>query len=468
MVDGSTQCLKRTLGVWTLRFLRQDRLVRSENYCCPSVRVASIDENKIRHGKITKTHTQTTCPNRITLCAGKKGVRPAEVAALAPVFEKSATELKQQKLLKCKYTVHIVTFDVRTLNRIGQLQELTASAIDHKTDIICIQEHRYTHSEDNKYHDTGNGWMLATSSAWKNSINATIRGVGMLIGPQALKLPNSIERIHPMMMVATFNGNLRATIISCYSPTNVSEETGLIAFYDELSSLVRSIPKHNVLVIGGDMNAQIGKNGNHKYSLHNLSNRNGQHLTDLTIENRLTFLNTNFQKREGKWWTYAYAINTKAHIDYVFINKKWKNNAVNCEAYFSFMGVSSDHRIVTAKIRLSLRKNATRTTTTIHYDWALLNNMDIRDKYVIALRNKFDALQEETETRTPNDEYENFVNAHREAAVKYISTKHRTKSKVPSETSTVRETRADVKTASKCNRKNPTYTNAPKLKKALD
>ena len=27
--------------------------------------------------------------------------------------------------------------------------------------------------------------------------------------------------------------------------------------------------RNNGLVIGGDMNAQIGKNGNHKYSLHN-------------------------------------------------------------------------------------------------------------------------------------------------------------------------------------------------------
>ena len=85
-------------------------------------------------------------------------------------------------------------------------------------------------------------------------------------------------------MVATFNSNSRAIIISCYSPTNVSEETEIDAFYDELSSLVRSIPKHNVLVIGGNMNAQIGKNGNHKYSLHSSSNRNGQHLTDFTID----------------------------------------------------------------------------------------------------------------------------------------------------------------------------------------
>ena len=57
------------------------------------------------------------------------------------------------------------------------------------------------------------------------------------------------------MMAATFNGNPRTTIISCYSPTNVSEENELVTFYDELSSLVRSIPKHNMLVIGGDMNA---------------------------------------------------------------------------------------------------------------------------------------------------------------------------------------------------------------------
>ena len=238
-----------------------------------------------------------------------------------------------------------------------------------------------------------NGWSLATVSAWKNSVNAAVGGVGLLIGPRALKTLNSVEKIQPRMMAATFNGNPRATIISCYSPTNVSEENELVTFYDELSSLVRSIPKHNMLVIGGDMNAQIGKNGNNKYSLHNTSNRNGQHLTDFMIENRLSCLNTNYQKREGKLWTYTYANNTKAQIDYVLMNKKWKNSALNCEAYFSFEGVSTDHRIVTAKIRLSLRKNAKRTATTKHYDWALLNNKDVRDKYVLELRNRFETLQ---------------------------------------------------------------------------
>ena len=43
------------------------------------------------------------------------------------------------------------------------------------------------------------------------------------------------------------------------SPSNISDETGLIAFYNELSSLVDSIPKHNVFIIGGDMIAQMVK-----------------------------------------------------------------------------------------------------------------------------------------------------------------------------------------------------------------
>ena len=114
----------------------------------------------------------------------------------------------------------------------------------------------------------------------------------------------------------------------------------------------------------------------------------------------------------------------------------------------------------------SQRKKATRTTTSVHYDWALLNSRDIRDEYALALTNKFNALQEKTERHTLNDEYENFVNAQLESAAECRPTKQRAKPRVPWETLAVREKRADVKTASKCNRKNPTNANALKLKKA--
>ena len=64
---------------------------------CSSIRVASIDENKNSHRKITMAHSQTTCINRIAIRVGKKG-RPAEVGALASVFEKSAQTPKTTKM----------------------------------------------------------------------------------------------------------------------------------------------------------------------------------------------------------------------------------------------------------------------------------------------------------------------------------------------------------------------------------
>ena len=75
------------------------------------------------------------------------------------------------------------------------------------------------------------------------------------------------------MMVTTFNSNSWTTVISCDSPSNVSDETDLITYY-ELSSLIHSILKHNILIVGRDMNAKIGKDKNNKFSLHNSSNRN--------------------------------------------------------------------------------------------------------------------------------------------------------------------------------------------------
>ena len=124
-----------------------------------------------------------------------------------------------------------------------------------------------------------------------------------------------------------------------------------------------------------------------------------------------------------KLWTYTYANNAKTQTDYILVNEKWIYSALNYEAYFSFEEVSSDHRIVTAKICLSLCRNTTQIAKITHYDWSSLNNRDISNKYTITQRNKFDTSQEISETLTLNDEYENFVNAQMEAAAKCIPTK---------------------------------------------
>ena len=91
------------------------------------------------------------------------------------------------------------------------------------------------------------------------------------------------------------------TVISCYSPTNVSDEYETTSFYDELSSLIRQVPKHSVPMMRGDMNSKLGCD-DHNFAYQQSTNRNGQ---NLITENSLCCLNTQFRKKMyGKLWTH--------------------------------------------------------------------------------------------------------------------------------------------------------------------
>ena len=73
-------------------------------------------------------------------------------------------------------------------------------------------------------------------------------------------------------------------IISCYCPSNASDKSVITTFYNWLYFIAQLIPKLNVLIIIGDMNAQIDKDEQNKLYLHNLPNRNGEYLADFSLE----------------------------------------------------------------------------------------------------------------------------------------------------------------------------------------
>ena len=55
--------------------------------------------------------------------------------------------------------------------------------------------HSYYHCDlDSKCNDTSNEWTFVSSCAWKNLINATIGGVGMLLSLHALKSLNNVKK----------------------------------------------------------------------------------------------------------------------------------------------------------------------------------------------------------------------------------------------------------------------------------
>ena len=160
------------------------------------------------------------------------------------------------------------------------------------------------------------------------------------------------------------------------------------------------------------------------------------------LENNLICLNTHFQKRRGQSWTHTSPNASNSQIDYVIINRKWKNSAINCRAYNSFISVATDHRIVSAHIRLSLRANKTRKSNRKNFKWSeLRNNSALRSSFVIKVQNRFEALQNTSLLPTANSIYSNFEIACKEIAAETIPLKPKTKRRIPWENLNIRNKR---------------------------
>ena len=212
-----------------------------------------------------------------------------------------------------------------------------------------------------------------SESSWKNKSNSLIGGIGLLLSPSPTKSLIIVEKISPRIITANFNGNPITTVISCYSQTNVSDEDGVTEFYNNVSSFIRYVPTHNVLIIAGDCNAHLGIDHDNKFTYYTETNRNGYLLDYFIIENDLRSLNTKFQNKIGKLWTHTHPNGFKSQLDYIIVNNKWINSAKNCEAYNTFECVYSDHRIVTATLKLSLKVKHTVKSRTVYRDIKSIN-----------------------------------------------------------------------------------------------
>ena len=168
-----------------------------------------------------------------------------------------------------------------------------------------------------------------------------------------------------------------------------------------------------------------------KFTYNIVTNRNGEKLLDVMKEYNLCPVNTKFMKCKNQLWTFEYPNGDRTQIDYILVRKKWQNSVSDSRSYSSFSSVGSDHRIVSAIIKLSLRASKKAIADPMKsIDWKKVSaDPKLSSEYSIKVFNRFQELSVECGAGPDDIEatYSNIVKANEEIALTSLPKKPKSK-----------------------------------------
>ncbi|KAM9354321.1 uncharacterized protein KZ484_012474 isoform 1-T2 [Pholidichthys leucotaenia] len=195
-----------------------------------------------------------------------------------------------------------------------------------------------------------------------------------------------------------FSKYVKTTIIQCYAPTEPSSDEEKDLFYANLQEQIDKTPWHNILIVMGDFNAQVGA-GNVGYESctgtqgTGVRNDNGQRFVDMCLENGLVIGGTIFSHKTIHKLTWVSPDGrTRNQIDHIAINQKWRGSATDVRALRG-ADAGSDHHLILCKLQLKLKRTNKKTSEQL-FDSSRLKDPIVKTQFVLELSNRFQVLED--------------------------------------------------------------------------
>ena len=189
-------------------------------------------------------------------------------------------------------------------------------------------------------------------------------------------------------------------IVQCYAPTNDKTDETKDEFYNQLLDIMSNLGDKNINLIMGDFNAKIGSD-NQGYEnvmgVHGLGvmNDNREQFANACAINNIMIGGSVFtHKRIHKaTWVSPDQV-TENQIDHIGINKMFRRSLQDVRVKRG-ADVPSDHHLVTARLKLKLRRNGVeQERRKARYNVDFLKDPRTAEEYKVALANIFKVLQE--------------------------------------------------------------------------
>ncbi|EYC21713.1 hypothetical protein Y032_0018g3494 [Ancylostoma ceylanicum] len=252
--------------------------------------------------------------------------------------------------------MNLGTYNVRTLNSEAALSFLFDELHNIKIDIVAVCETRRRKDMSVKWND-GSEVMLGAA---KNGVG----GVGFIVLPSVTSRIISMEIVSHRLAILKLRIGKSSTmkVVAVYAPTSAASDDEIEEFYEELHRHLRQ--KSTYTLVLGDFNAKLGSGHSEDTFIgkfgYGARNERGQRLADFAECTKLYVMNTFFQKRPGRRWTWrAPNDRTRNEIDFVLCDKKRIVKDVSVIAE-SKVCVHSDHRLIRAKVVVDLREERRR------------------------------------------------------------------------------------------------------------
>jgi hypothetical protein len=168
-------------------------------------------------------------------------------------------------------------------------------------DILGISEMKWIGS--GHFRSTNNTVMYSGHNAHRKN------GVGIIITNQVSKSLIGYKAVNNRIIYIKVKAHaVNITCVQVYAPTSSAETADIEDFYRNLHSVLKEIPKKEVLILMGDWNSNIGKGEEPgtvgRYGLGNI-NEAGERLLVFCEENALFLANTYFEQPERRLYTWT-------------------------------------------------------------------------------------------------------------------------------------------------------------------
>ena len=223
-------------------------------------------------------------------------------------------------------------------------------------DIAALSETRL--SGEDQLAEMGAGYTFF----WKGKPEGAKRegGVGFAIRTELLKqmeYPCGVtDRI--MSLRVPLPSNRFLSLISVYAPTLTSSTESIMGFYQDLSSVLSSIPKADKIILLGDFNARVGKDyatwsALGRYGIGKM-NSNGLCLLQLCSEFELAICNTYSHQKDAHKSTWTHPRSKHGHIlDYILTRRRDLQDMCTVRVMRG-AECGTDHQLVRGKFKMRI------------------------------------------------------------------------------------------------------------------